>query len=117
MFDHSVYNAQNECSETGYETLAHSLTMPEGPCIKVFIDNFKQVRIVAFKSDAHKVGYSGLLLNADGTERWKLTDVSMQGRNTTRQLAALLVHLGYTWKRSEHNTTAGLACFKGEHHA
>lgn len=112
MFDHSVYSAQNECSETGYETLAHSLTTPEGPTIKVFRDNFGQVRIVAFKSDAHNVGYSGLLLNADGTEKWKTTAPAMRGLNTTRQLAALLVHLGYKWSMSEHNTTAGLACFK-----
>lgn len=112
MFDHSVYNAQNECSETGYETLAHSLQMPDGVTIRVYVDNFKQVRAVAFKSPAHKVGYSGVLLNVDGSERWKTTAPAMRGQHTTRHLVAYLVSLGYNWKRSEHETTAGAACFK-----
>lgn len=112
MFDHSVYNARNECSETGYEVVAHSLDFPQGPHIKVFTDNLGQVRIVAYKSAAHRVGYSGLLLNPDGTEKWKTTAPAMRGLNTTRQLSALLVHLGYKWLRSEHETTAGAACYK-----
>lgn len=111
MFDHSVYSAQNECSETGYETLAHSLKCPGGGVIRVYTDNFGQVRAVAFKSDAHKVGYSGVLLNADGSEKWKTTAPAMRGLRATRQLAAMLVALGYPWKRSEHETTAGQACF------
>lgn len=112
MFDHSVYAPRNECSETGYETLAHSLTFPEGLTIRVFTDNLGQVRAVAFKTAAHKRGYSGLLLNSDGSEKWKHTAPAMQGQHTTRQLAALLVHLGFKWRRSEHETTAGAACFK-----
>lgn len=112
MFDHSVYGARNECSETGYETLARSLSFPGGLVVKVFTDNLGQVRIVAFKSASHRVGYSGLLLNPDGSEKWKTTAVAMRGQNTTRQLAALLVDLGYKWSRSEHETIAGAACFK-----
>lgn len=112
MFDHSVYNAQNECSETGYETLARLLQYPDGTVVRVYRDNFGQVRAVAFKSAMHKVGYSGLLLNVDGTEKWKNTAPKMRGNNTTRTLAAIIVSLGFNWKRSEHETTAGAACFK-----
>ena len=112
MFDHSVYNAQNECSETGYEVVAYSLKLPDGKVLRVFRDNFGQYRAVAFKSAMHKVGYSGVLLNADGSAKWKTTAPSMRGQNTTRQLVAFMVSLGIHWMRSEHETTAGAACFK-----
>lgn len=108
----SVYAAQNQCDMTGLERLVKSQTMPDGNHIRLFLDHKGKYRIVAFKSRAHKVGYSGVLVQADGEIHYKETCPSMRGAGTTRKLQALLTAWRIRWYPSQHQTTAGAACYK-----
>lgn len=112
MFDKSVYAALNGCSETGLEQLLIEQVLPTGQIVRVFVDNFKQYRAVIFQSVALDSGYSGVLLNVDGSIRWMHTRPDMRGHNTTRQLCAFMTSVGVYWERSEHETTAGQGCYK-----
>lgn len=108
----SVYAAQNECQMTGLERLIHQVTTPEGPHIKLFRDHKGNHRIVAFKTDAHRVGYSGVFVQSDGEIHYKETCKSMRGKRTTRQLQGMLSTWGVKWYRSQYLTKAGVACYK-----
>lgn len=112
MFDHTVYNALNGCNETGLERLYSCQILPDGGVIRVYLDNFGQYRAVVFKSEAHSVGYSGVLLNTDGSVRWMHTALHMRGKATTRQLCCYMSSIGIKWRISEHLTDAGKACYK-----
>lgn len=112
MFDHSVYAALNGCSETGLEKPHKYEVFPNGEIVRVYVDNFGQYRAVVFKSEAHTVGYSGVLLNVDGSVRWMFTDSAMRGKGTTRQLCCYMSSIGIRWRISEHLTEAGKACYK-----
>lgn len=112
MFDKSVYAALNGCSETGLEQVLIEQVLPTSQIVRVFVDNFKQYRVVIFQSIALDSGYSGVLLNVDGSIRWMNTRPDMRGANTTRQLCAFLTSVGVYWQRSEHETAAGRACYK-----
>lgn len=112
MFDKSVYAALNGCSETGLEQLLIEQVLPTGQIVRVFVDNFKQYRAVIFQSNAPESGYSGVLLNIDGSIRWMHTRPDMRGHKATRQLCAFMTSVGVYWERSEHETIAGQACYK-----
>lgn len=105
----SVYAAQNQCNMTGLERLVKSQTMPDGNHIRLFLDHKGKYRIVAFKSRAHKVGYSGVLVQADGEIHYKETCQSMRHHGTTRKLQSMLTVWGVRWYRSPYQTTAGAA--------
>lgn len=70
-FDHTIYHAQNQCSCTGLERLIRAQTCPNGHIIRVYRDNFRQYRAVAFKTPAHKVGYAGMAWDILGQLRYK----------------------------------------------
>lgn len=112
MFDKSVYAALNGCSETGLESVVTEQLLPNGHIVSVYVDNFKQYRITIATSGAPESGYSGVLLNVDGSIRWMHTRPDMRGQNVTRQLCAFLTVVGIHWQRSEHETIAGKACYK-----
>lgn len=112
MFDHTVYGALNECSETGLEKLHKFERLPNGQTVRVYVDNFKQYRAVICDSDAPTSGYSGVLLNPDRTIRWMHTRYDMRGSSTVRQLLGYMTSIGIKWKESEHLTEAGKGCFK-----
>lgn len=110
--DKTVYHALNQCSMTGLERLVRQATMPEGPHIRLYRDHKGKHRIVAFKTDAHRVGYSGVLVQADGEIHYKETCRTMRGRATTRQLQAVLTSWGINWHPSPYQTKGGAACYE-----
>lgn len=69
MADQTVYHAQGLCKYTGLERLHRRHVLPNGHVIRVYLDNFRQHRIVVFKSHAHKLGYAGLCLDVHGYTR------------------------------------------------
>lgn len=96
---------------TGLECLVRTTTLADGRIIRLFRDHVGRYRIVAFKSAAHNVGYSGVLLHPDGEIYYKRTCQAMRGQNTTRQLQALLGVWGVKWFSSQYLTDAGKACY------
>ena len=108
----TVYHALNQCSTTGLEVMVKSMTFPTGQLVRLYRDHVGRYRIVAFKTDAHLKGYSGILLMPDGEVYYKETCPSMRGFNTTRQLQACLTAWGIKWYRSQHLTEGGKACYK-----
>lgn len=109
--DKSVYSALNQCPITGLERPVKSLTFPQGPCVRLYRDHVGRHRIVAFKSDAHRQGYSGLIVLPCGKVYYKETCPSMRGWRTTRQLQAILTVWGVHWYPSEWQTKAGRASY------
>jgi len=107
----SVYNALNQCMLTGLETLQRVSTLADGRVIRLFRDHVGRYRIVVFKSVAHNIGYSGVLLNPDGEIYYKRTCPQMRGQGTTRHLQALLTVWGIYWHSSQYVTPAGAACY------
>jgi hypothetical protein len=112
MFDKSVYAALNKCSETGLEKPHKQELFPNGQIVRVYVDNFKQYRAVIHESVAHSEGYSGVLLNPDGSIRWMNTAAYMRGHGTVKQLLGYMSSIGIKWQVSDHLTEAGKATFK-----
>lgn len=112
MFDHTVYAALNGCSETGLEKPHKVERLPNGQIVRVFVDNFQQYRATISESEAPETGYSGVLLNPDGSVRWMHTRADMRGCRATRHLCAYMSSIGIRWRISEHLTEAGRACYK-----
>lgn len=111
LYNRSVYNACNRCTATGLERMVSFDHMGNGITIRVFVDNFEQVRCVAFKAGSG-TGFAGILLDQYGVIRWKETNPADRGKGYTRQLAGYLSSKGYTVKASEWQTQAGAACYK-----
>ncbi len=111
-FNDTVYAALNQCKLTGLETLLRQTTTPDASVIRLYRDHRGWHRIVAFKSAAHKVGYSGVLVQSDGEIHYKETCKAMRGRSSTKQLQAMLTKWGVQWYPSPYQTTAGAACYK-----
>lgn len=109
--DRTVYNACNRCPHTGLEKLISFHPMPNGSTIRIFKDNFGQVRIVAFKP-GNGTGYAGVLLDQHAVIKWKEVNPADRGKNVTRQLTAFLTMLGYRWQASDNQTASGKACYK-----
>lgn len=110
--DNSVYNGINQCRFTMLEALAHKADYPDGTIIRCFKDEKGQLRIVAFKSAAHKVGYSGVLVHPWGEIRYKETCRAMRRQGATRALCAMLTVWGERWYPSQDQTLAGAACYQ-----
>lgn len=108
----SVYAAMNECNMTGLERPVKRETFPDGTDVRLYVDHKGKYRIVAFKSKAHKVGYSGILLEPSGEIHYKETCPSMRGKASTRMLSSLLTVWEIPWYPSQYQTTAGAACYK-----
>ena len=112
IFDHTVYNPIQGCNATVYEHSVKYERMPDGSVVRVYRDDNGQIRIVAFKSPEHNVGYSGMLLDCYGVIRWKATAPAMRGKGTTEQLRAYLaIVMKINVKRSDMQTIAGRACY------
>lgn len=106
----TICNAENACRFTGTERLVEFVRVNKTDKVRLFRDNYGQHRIVYF---AQGQGVSAVLLNADGSIKYKHTMPSHRGHNMTRQLQALLTVWGIKWKASDYQTTAGAACYKG----
>lgn len=100
---------------TGLEVQVRASKLPDGRIIRLFRDHVDRHRIVIFKTEAHNVGYSGVLVDPDGEIRYKRTCPDMRSQNTTRQLQAMLTVWGVKWYPSEHQTKAGNSCYKSLH--
>lgn len=111
----TVYNALNQCMLTGLETLIRVSRLPDRRIIRLFRDHVGRYRIVIFKSEAHNVGYSGVIVSPCGEIFYKQTCPDMRGQGTTRQLQAMLTVWDVLWYPSEHQTKAGKSCYKGLH--
>jgi hypothetical protein len=108
----TVMYALNRCSTTGLESVVRTMTTPEGKHIKLYRDHKGWYRIVAFESEAHSVGYSGVIIEASGEVHYKETTPRMRSQGTTRQLCAMLTVWGIKWYPSQFQTTGGKACYK-----
>jgi len=108
----SVYAALNQCSTTGLERLVKQATMPDASVIRLFKDHKGWHRVVGFKSVAHSVGFSGIIVMPDGEIYYKETCPAMRGKGYTRQLQAMLTMWGVSWYPSQYQTKAGAACYK-----
>jgi hypothetical protein len=108
----TVMYALNRCTTTGLESVVRCDTMPDGKHIKLFKDHKGWYRIVAFKSEAHSVGYSGVIVDSSGEIHYKETAPDMRSQGVTRQLQAILTVWGVKWFPSQYQTTGGKACYK-----
>lgn len=107
----SVYAAMNQCAMTGLERPVRRYTFPDGTDVRLYQDHKGKYRIVAFKSTAHSVGYSGILLEPDGEVHYKETCPAMRGKNSTRMLQGVLTSWKIHWYPSPYQTKAGAACY------
>lgn len=108
----TVMHALNRCTTTGLESLVREWATPEGHHIRLFRDHKAWHRIVIFKSDAHTVGYSGVIVEDSGEIHYKETAPDMRSQGVTRQLQAMLTVWGVKWYPSQYQTTGGKACYK-----
>jgi hypothetical protein len=108
----TVMHALNRCTTTGLETLVRDATTPDGKHIKLFKDHKGWHRIVAFKSEAHSVGCSGVIVQPCGEIYYKETCPDMRSNGLTRQLQAMLTVWGVKWFPSQFQTKGGAACYK-----
>lgn len=91
-----VYKAQNRCRLTGLERVLKAEVLPDGSLLQVFADNFQQYRAVLFKTAAHDVGFSGVLIGSAGNVLAAETVPALRPKASTyeKHLLAYLVTIG-----------------------